>query len=171
MLVYTTQADGTLATTGEPQAAPYYFDGAIGPGLARVLVDDVDADGYPDLVLVATSMEGTHSDAIVVWNDHGTLNLDARTAIPMDLNMYYLSSFAVIEADGDPQREIAIATYYGPVFLVDVAARKAGPLVVVDGLLGGEALLAHDFTGDGVDDLLIGSADGLRLHPGVARNP
>src|SRR6185436_5581312 len=102
-------------------------------------------------------------EVVIYWNTGGQIDLGDYTTVELPRNSYP-SAFAVLEADGDPELEIVVSADTG-MYLVDVGAdRRAGAPVLLGDIVGGQAIVAHDFTGDGVDDLLIADYSGVRLH-------
>jgi hypothetical protein len=168
-------ASGDTAAFGDPGdgCAPWSL-----PWKYRALSEDLDADGHADLIAVGYGSDGT-ALLVVYWSESGSFSTERKSTMPIDAADF--SSFAVLETDGDPGREIALLTPQGA-YLVDVIPGSPAPALgaptPIDGVFGAGvplAVAAADVTADGVDDLLVvvpdGERDALHIYPGVAAPP
>ena len=132
----------------------------------RVLATDLDGDGRPDVVALA-SVAGTPS-VVVFWNDHGGA-LGAMTVVP-NPNGHAPIDFATVQAGGAGP-SLAILTDEG-VTLASFAQRS--PSVASSAALhldGGRRLAAGDVDGDGVEDLAVASDTGIVVYRGNPVRP
>ena len=81
-----------------------------------------------------------------------------------------LLAAAALNADGDPQREIALLTDKG-IFIGDLAADGKSITVAAKPLAGvvapGNAIAAGDVNGDGIDDLAVAGSGVLQVFKGI----
>jgi len=137
-------ADGSVAFTSL----------ALPAGATGVTTGDVDGDGRPEILV---SGDGAAS---VVFVDPGAFAL-TQVVIPGALGL------AVVAADDDPQRELAVATVDG-VLVYDVVDRAlVDGRRAVDGYAG-DRVLAADLDGDRLDDLIVHDTVTGELHAFVA---
>ncbi|HSQ62060.1 MAG TPA: VCBS repeat-containing protein [Polyangiaceae bacterium] len=132
----------------------------------RALATDLDGDGKPDVVALA-SVAGTTS-VVVFWNDHAG-QLGTMTAVP-NPDGHPAIDFAVLDAGGSAP-SLAVLTDEG-VSLASFAQRA--PSVASSlafHVAGGHRIAPGDVDGDGVTDLAVAGDAGLTVHRGHAVRP
>jgi hypothetical protein len=138
----------------------------VGEQSGRLLVRDLDGDGRPDVVAVAT-VAGAPS-VVVFWNDLGG-TLGATTTVP-NPNGHPVVDFTMLDAGGAGPT-IAVLTDEG-VTLASFAQRTP----TVQGSLafpvsGGHLIATGDIDGDGVADLVVDADAGLVIYRGHPVRP
>lgn len=133
---------------------------------------DIDRDGDLDLVLLVVDEE-TLELGIFENDGSGLLPPVERVAPPFPTDAL-LSSFTVIEADGDAEPELVLsALLLQTVFVADLDV-AAGALINARPIAGAQpafAMAAGDVNGDGVDDLALPEYGGVKLWFGQPRLP
>jgi hypothetical protein len=150
-------------------------DGQYGP--LQLLLADVDADKHTDLVVVfggatdhESSVSGLHGGVTVFWgkSDGSGFEASGATPLPPFADGPIATSIAALNADGDKQLELAVATYAG-VYLFDLASNAAGaslrqfgpPVLAVP--QPARDILASDVNIDGLGDLVFNDPDGTQV--------
>jgi len=115
----------------------------------RLLAGDVDGDGSTDAVV---SYGGDSSGYEVLWND----TLSGGGTPPTDVTLTSMTDVALVNADADPAKEIAILVS-GRVLIAKVermtrTVLPAQPTISLDG--EATRLLVGDINRDGLDDLV-----------------
>jgi hypothetical protein len=155
-------ADSTIV--GTVQVLP-----GDGRSPSHALLDDLDADGRPDLAV--SFVEGDQS-LLILWNEGGVLSagspseiLAGAFTVPGIVQAFPPLATAVLRHGADGTRSLAVLTAAG-IFLLDLDGRTLGaPRLVVTlpkGLIDdaafafGASLIAEDVDGDNLDDLIVG---------------
>jgi hypothetical protein len=132
----------------------------------RLLVSDLDGDGRPDVIAVATVAGET--SVVVFWNDHGG-QLGPMTVIP-DPDGHAAADFTVLDAGGGGP-SVAILTDEG-VSLVTFAQRAPSVASSVAFQVDkGHRIAAGDVDGDGVTDLVVDTDAGIVVYRGHPVRP
>lgn len=142
---------GSAAGLGEPETID-----DPGLGTRDLVLQDLDADGHPDLFLVNRSGPDQ-----LFWNDDGQLT--SSEPGPADERLVS-TGVAAGDFDGNGLMDLAIANRDPdrPTVHLQTAARTFGSgLTVGTEGLDGRVLAAGDLNGDGLDDLVIGNRAGL----------
>lgn len=126
---------------------------------------DLDGDGRPDVVAVAT-ISGTTS-VVVFWNDH-TGGLGTMSVLP-NPNGHPAVDFALVNAGGSGP-SLAVLTDEG-VSLVSFAARAPNVGSLSFKVDAGHRLAVGDIDGDGVEDLAVATSAGISIYRGKAVRP
>ena len=126
-------------------------------------------EAAPDALLVT---KGGHVH--VLWNDDGVLRGDAPDAAVKPpgsdgpgLELGGVLAATTIDLGGEPGRELLVSGDSGT-YLVRRSGRDFIELTPLEHIAGGLTLAAGDLSGDGVEDLLVGSGTSLRLFRGMA---
>jgi hypothetical protein len=143
-----------------------------------VAVADIDGDGDLDFAALGAIYDSAAEENIVqlvvFWNDgQDTFSLSRLGPLTStELAGRNVTSFAFLQADTDPSREIAIVTANGA-YLADVEEGIDRPLAVRASLgdKGGLAVAAGDISGDGLDDIVISRGIGIHLYVAQPVNP
>jgi FG-GAP-like repeat len=128
---------------------------------------DIDADGAVDILVTFNDASGMHGQ--VYFNkQNGTLDpLPARVDPPSGARLF---AWAALNADADPQREIALLTDKG-VFVAKLGADHHSFTIAAKPLTGvatqGNVLACGDIDGDGIDDMAIAGAGVLQVFRGL----
>jgi hypothetical protein len=138
---------------------------------------DLDGDGYPELVVTfvgeGNAVERENAAVLVIWNDAGTLDLDAAVELPVPDGVFPVGAVA-LNTDGDAALEVAVLTHddvrlyeHGPdrqftadpepAFALEQRATKASQFVNAD------------LNGDGVEDLVVTIEQDVHVY--LARQP
>jgi hypothetical protein len=144
-----------------------------GSQTGRLRVVDLDGDGRPDVVAIATiadSSGGAPSPHVVVfWNDQASPL--ARTSVVPNPNGMPVVDFTLLGANGTANVQLAVLTGEG-VFFPDFAGRRAttssSPAVAWSGQW---LIAAGDVDGDGVDDIVLANGAGFVVFRGQPVRP
>jgi len=179
---------------GEPQTLPLLFNNRLGrsEGLGTVNqkplnnawsyagdveVGDVDGDGAKDLLVLGFDLDAQSgaglTTGIMLLRNAMSGTLDASQTIvlpnPDDENP---TAIALLNADGDPELEIAVAQLdHGYVADLDRTAWRLVNVRRFDTPGGVLSLTARDINGDGLDDMAAATDDRLVLLMGKAVIP
>ncbi len=157
------QGGRPMVATSEVSALDFYN--------GHLVLGDVDVNGHDDIVALAIGVdEGTQDIAtqIVVFPNHGTGSMEVHDRVifqnPPGIAP---TSFGLVNADSDPEVEIAILGPDGA-WLADFDI-DAGAFVNVQklGVRGGLSLAVGDFNGDGIKDLAVTAADAPTVFLGI----
>jgi hypothetical protein len=134
-------------------------------------VVDIDADGLPDVALLSAA-----GDVHVFWNQgDGSLSPDHSTVVAGPAppgEAAAIRAFALLQSGGDDALELAAVSGQGVILhALEPGSRNFAPATAIDGTPAGDLLVAGDVNGDGVDDLVVGSALGFTIVLGVAVLP
>ncbi|UAB96204.1 VCBS repeat-containing protein [Dactylosporangium vinaceum] len=155
----------TLALTDGPaaqqfQPAQTYTTGARAQAVA---IGDVTGDGRND-VLVSTLDNGDATTNYKLWvyaqNADGTLA--APVKYPTQLATGGGGSIAVLDANGDGRKDVALATYAG----IQIFTQSANGTLADQGVLAGTSsseIVAVDMDGDGDTDLVANGGASIAL--------
>jgi hypothetical protein len=168
----------------------------VGPNqfLLHLRVGDIDGDGKLDIVAMKPTFDfhgqvGLLFDSVVVMRGKGGGAFEDPIEVPID---GFPIDIALVNAEGDSDLEIVVVSELATadlapaLFVIDWdksppdpkvpfkrllpradASSKAGP--AGSALEGPTALVGGDFDGDGVDDVAVAVAGGVRLFKGVAK--
>jgi hypothetical protein len=125
---------------------------------------DADADGAPDIVLLAGASDGSSGTLSVFWNDGGQFALERRTVLTNDAPQ----SFAVLKAT--TARHLSVA-YVNPLGLNLVVAteqtREFEPPQLEVARPDCTGLVAADVNGDGATDLVYAAGGNLDVRKAI----
>lgn len=161
------------------------------PAIGEVRRADVDGDGLADVLVLSDGPNGTTLSAYINRGD-GRLPTTATpitlpTASSAPTSPSHVVSVAPIDADEAPGKELALLTDAGGIFLAK-AAPSGGAFVVTGPLCNGDvvascdgnararipsgqAIVAVDVDGDGLEDLVVESSLAIRVYKGLAVSP
>jgi hypothetical protein len=118
---------------------------------------DVDRDNKPDLILIVDDTNGTQNLGIVI-NRGGSLDLSQVQYV--DLQGNAALAFAT-SGDEHPPR-ILVVTDAGT-YAISVEKGEVAPGKLIETLPGGSSIAIGDIAGNGLADVAIGNAAGVRL--------
>ena len=157
----------------------------LGP-LGDVQLVDLDGDGRLDLVLVFGGTTTAQTSLLVLWGRDGAF-AGGHSLLRGSTLETFLST-AVVEANGEPRRELLVGTTTPPnpttlIRVEVVGADRALVLISEDpaglpslpfapgaGLLAEPVVRATDLDGDGIDDVVLATTEGLRVFLGCGRH-
>ncbi|HZO13692.1 MAG TPA: VCBS repeat-containing protein, partial [Polyangiaceae bacterium] len=124
---------------------------------------DIDADGLEDVAVLGLG------EVHILWNDgSGELSMDRYTNVA---SAEPILAFAFLQTQGDDRLELATVGAEGiELRTLDADHEFGAPLGIVDGPAG-DILVAGDFSGDGVDDMVVGDALSFTLLFGESVEP
>lgn len=130
------------------------------------VVEDLDVDGQPDLVMLAETADG--SRLVVAWGSSG---LDLTQPVALDVPETPLG-FGLVHADTDGLHEIVVVGEQ-QAYLAERGPSDPRTWVVeaLEGVDGGTSVAVRDIDGDGIEDLAIADELGVRIYRGKAVLP
>jgi hypothetical protein len=135
----------------------------------RIRVADIDGDGDQDVAYLSSQ-----SKLIILWNEGGLNPSEASVLSASDLKIQAegasINDIAWFDADGIEPKEWVVV-HDGGAQLVFMQGREVLSSNALQSVQGGWNVVAADFSGDGMDDLAVGTATSLRLYRGVATDP
>lgn len=146
-------------------------------GEQRIATDDLDGDGRRDVAVLGyvPSGDGVSFKArlVIYWNQatgdaSSAFDPSQRSVVEPDGGA--ITGFTTLSADADGARELVVLTKQGA-FLLDFAGKSVPERVPLVGVPRGIAIAAADLTGDGLEDLVVGTDKEVELLPQLAVNP
>ncbi len=132
---------------------------------SRIFVSDLDGDGRPDVIAIATVAGAT--SVVVFWNDHQG-QLGTMTTVP-NPNGRAAIDFGVLDAGGSGP-SLAVLTDEG-VSLVAFTQRAPSAATSAFHDVGGHRIATGDVDGDGVTDLVAAGDAGIIVYRGHPVRP
>lgn len=133
---------------------------------SQPVVQDLDGDGQFDVM--AVSGGESERQLVVAWGSGG---IDLKTPVVVDLPVQP-SGFAMIQADTDVLKEVVVVAREGTYLLRrDPAAPRVWYAEQLTDVAGGTSVAVRDIDGDGIEDIAIADALGVRLYRGRGAVP
>ncbi len=130
------------------------------------VVSDFDADGHPDAIMIANGSSGRQ--LLVAWGDAG-IDLSTPEAIEIPEEPV---AFSFLHTGTGEMLDVAVVGRNGAyVAKRSPSSPRVWSVTVLDGVAGGTSIAVRDIDGDGLDDIAVADAAGVRLYRGKAALP
>ncbi|GAA3302724.1 VCBS repeat-containing protein [Dactylosporangium vinaceum] len=138
----------------------------VSPGsrAQSVAIGDVTGDGRDDVILATNAWSGSANNyRLFVYPQNTDGTLGAPAMYPTQLEYISTAPIAVLDANGDGRKDVALGTVPGVELFTQTAAGALTDSGLVPGTGGVQFLTAADMDGDGDGDLVASFGLGVQL--------
>ncbi|HRI68656.1 MAG TPA: VCBS repeat-containing protein [Polyangium sp.] len=165
---YVDQQQGAFALAGYDTSRGKFhlIDAQVFPAQITVdstmFIDDLNGDGYPDVVLT-TGTQASPSDLILVWGDGSAHVPDLQTSLQrLRFEGQGVTAVAKVQSPAG-KGKMLVASTPGKTYLLELTAERTWTSTEIPQIGPARSFGVIDFDRDGVEDLAVQLEDGLEL--------